>query len=727
MTGPENDIFSDIIAGMKHDFDDPVTTEILTAADYYEKEINALPYSKRGDVIDERLTSLNASLEYTGIGGEFVHVSGKVRIDSNAISEIDDEPRLDDDDIDALQVHYPKLAQFCREGKVYKDEEGYYFNLDNERFICGYIDAGSRHIETDETLEHESRLLINLPASDDQDYSEAEIFAYLDELVQLVPVEPSLQKMQYELRTKYPELYAQITSFPEEAKTVDIVKFLKQYHLEFDWSLYPDCDEDTKAVIRDYVERCLIERLQIDKSFHTVQVDGVVFGLTRDGEWTTSTAKRRTINGVPDGVRLVPIEKTEPSEPDRYTFNLIMMHPVASHNGGYELIFIPVHSITSTRNHRASEPIFETSRATLPLEATDLGQQVPSSEPEDDTASDTLAQPTESEHQHPSDVRHVYNEDDGERILEETEQRLKELIEYASFVSSLTFRTDQELKPYFDKVEELEIKFGKVYNQHLRSVEVSGPGVIYIGQQFNRDDEDSEDGKLIELSLSLKDMQSDEFTVMRGQPITTEMGRLTNDDGSFSVKFFLKLQKIGAAENEIRYGDQFAMIEYVPRETFSVELNSDRASVAVPDADRNRSVLEGIRAIANVATDEILPWQIDELRREMLAVDSSEYVGLDYWSVLPEVAGSIEGNPELLKKIQSVFRDMFVDKQVRISGEVFDIDGDATGLEQVNGFVTDVVVSRPNYPVSEPMIELVNRATNLTFYVPFSKITRVEV
>ena len=43
MAEREHDIFSDIIADMKHDFDDPVTTELLTAAKYYEQEI----YSKR--------------------------------------------------------------------------------------------------------------------------------------------------------------------------------------------------------------------------------------------------------------------------------------------------------------------------------------------------------------------------------------------------------------------------------------------------------------------------------------------------------------------------------------------------------------------------------------------------------------------------------------------------------------------------------------------------------
>ena len=726
MTEREHDIFSDIIADMKHDFDDPVTTEVLTAAKYYEQEINALPYSERSDVIEDRLTSLNASLEYTGVGGEFVRVSGKVRIDSNAISEIDDEPRLDDDDIDALQVHYPRLAQLCREGNVLKDEEGYYFNLDSERFVCGYIDAGSRHIETDTTLEHESRLLINLPATDDQDYSEAEIFAYLDELVQFVPVEPSLQKMQYELRTKYPELYSQIVAFPEEAKTADVVKFLKQHHFEIDWSHYPEADDATKAVIRDYVERCLVERLQIDKSFHTIQVDGSVFGLGRNGDYKTSSAKKRNINGFPDGIRLVPIEQDDATGPEQYTFNLIVMHPVASHNGGYELIFVPIQSITSTRNHRASEPIFEDSRALIPVEMTPLGQHIPSDEFEFPDSPEFEPNDNQMQSTEQSGELESLGEE-GEQILHETEQRLKELVDYATFVSSLTFLSDEELKPYFDKVEELEAKFGHIYNQRLRKVEVSGPGVIYLGKHFNRDDEDTEDGKLIEISLALKDMQSDEFTVMSGQAITIEMGRLPNEDGTFSVRFFLKLQKMGTPDTEIRYGDQFAMIEYVPRETFSVEMNSARASVSIPDADRNRSVLEGIRGIANAAEDEMLPWQIDEFRRELLTADSDEFSKLAYWSVLPEVASSIAGDTDLLKRAQSVFRDMLVDKQVRIAGDVLDVDGDSTGLEQVNGFVTDVVLSRENYSSTEPIVELVNRATNLTFYVPFSKITRVEV
>lgn len=692
---------------------DRLMRDIVNSAIWVDAQLNDGP-GVDNDVFIESLAALNEDLDACGVLHEKVVVTGKLR------PVLDESIAADGGTIIDIELP-PSITKF---GELKRDEEGPYLEIQYCTLTCGQFDVlPKRSVHFSDPSRKYQGVILKLGLQPDDDDALLPFYAYLDDMVEIEPKEPSLQKIYENIDDNYPAIAEQLYKLPCDIRDWQkIIQKMTAFNLEINWADYPKHEEEERQTLLEQIELYITNRINFDTDAYEVSIRDYMYGVNKDNEQTIvedSLEECRVIKI--SHVRLEELEAEGPVQ--RFALMVESSASARGHSNGAHRLYIPAANISSIRNLRNNSfrpKGLDTSYddesfvAEVPVEgATAIKQAIESvGEPE----------PLRSKEQDLIDLEAMYS------LL------MSEVSPYTTRV----YQTVEEAREARDQAVAIVSAFRDAYPLTGVAIEASGPGVAVVNTSWGKNDlvHDDENDTF---SVTLRNIAT-----QHNNPLTIENGLFNGeirtmiaydeDEDGYVVRTYVMCKSVTNLMVEpLTFGletEQVPLFKLVPERTMAFEVNNQRVSISIPEYTRIRRARSAIARIKREQLPEFddLAGELEKLLGYMIENSRKEFSEFPDAGLLVRIGEHAAEDTAKTELAVAALEDMFIDRIVQVVGELYDQTGEIVPGGTVYGKVFYVVSEAPNMRTNEPMLVFMGNPNDSAddstphIYAPLSKI-----
>lgn len=693
-------IFQTLISDVAAEREDPLMQMFLLEAERRQQSISGYNNAL------EQMAELNHEWRQSGIHGEPVNVSGKLRL------TFDDY--LEDDELGKpLETFDGGMEQ-----PLQKDEHGYYVDVIEFAATAGDFEASPQRSAAgaDGTSTARYDVAINLLAEGEIDPSCGSFYMRCADIVQIVPHEPSVERVRSIIRRQYGPVAEQIAALPE-ASPSDRESFeaLRHFTLTIDWSQYPSHDKDEKSEALRHIEAYLTDYIALDTATYLLEVRDLLLAINTRGvrvprpldaptRVTGKVAQLRLILGAPDTPGI-----------EHYEVMLEVMAPAEERGSGEYQLFIPVKCITGLTNLR-NKSLFAASSQLAVLEQ---------------AGTTDLVIPEITEASVPSLTEQAAS---NEASLVAYAESLKAFWRLCQPVTSQTYETLDEAEAALTNLLPAIEEFIDTTPDHPIPLEASGEGVVFTQAEFGLALDQENTAAIIQLT-NLLPTTGDVLTVRQGiftKHITTGV-REYEEDGATVYQSMVGMVCTDISEQvpnfSVAMGESGVnLYEISPIRRFVVHMGEDSA-VTLPGYERLAGIRTAIDALSRRFADDedlrTMPGHLRELHTALLGEDTHGYRLMKDSSLIAKIGEMVGGDEEAADAVCGILHDMLAGRYVQVNGDLLLPDGE-TKTALWGGKIDTVISTTAQLPTSEPMLVFGAKGQPQDRrYVPLSTITEL--
>ena len=719
-----NAAFEAMVAQTTAESNDPLTERMLSQVRALRTMARDLGRFKVRNIRGP-IDSLNRHLDEIGLYGKEMIFSGKLRPDPEAW-----------DDMEELEQYGADNAL----GPVLRDEIGWYFDVVRHECLLGRIEVDYYDPEVTE-----KDLYFTICSDTDERPNEGKIRAWIDEIRELNPMQPSQEMIEKTLARDFPDIFAALQTLPESWQDeAELIAALQDFHIAIDWTQYPDLPSDQIDAVMDMINDYITTRIGLDKELYEFSLKGIVLveELTEKGK--TIVPYEAPDRPVSARIARVQFDGGHEAEPDSSMFHhgieLEVRYPVRGK--GYQLLWLPAMSIREMQSlvgeewsefaviyDDPDEDTAEASRQVMSPVFRDTAKLVHTSE----TPSPIdLHDPSE-----PGISAFEYLEK-FEDALTTMESSYQNVFKAAEALSEDRFETEAEAYAAAEIIRRALTQFEETYANVPQTLEFGAPGVQVLSAAYGGGAGSADDRYVIGKSRLTLDIQSvgivpaelvaekNGFFVQNGLFEGFELAVSSESDGyAVSIRMVCRNPEKAIAMSMNPEADGAPWVEVNTTERFKVTAG-EHVHMRIIALERLREVqLEMDRFIEQHPYADDAVDALNELYGTLVQAQPTGLEDLEI-DIVRNITDFIHRHPASVDDMVRVLGEMLKQRMLRLTGTWYTSDGMATRGEPLEGTVIDVVVPREDTMPSEPMISIQAKGYEHVLRVPLSKLQRVE-